>query len=247
MKKILTTILLGLSIVMMAGIVAGISLNPIMVSAQSGSVPDWVRNNASWWSQGEISTSEYITALQWLIEEQIIQIPLPTANADEASIQDLWNAINDLENEIDVLEAAATGPAGPTGPTGATGPAGLAGPAGPTGATGLAGTQGPTGATGAQGPQGPQGPASSFSTYLVRETTLDLDTASFSDTVNCDPGDIAIAGGAFTYLQDTASLAYLEPRPNVAGGSPTGFAASFINPELTEHNLVVYAICVNVP
>ncbi|MGI0056903.1 MAG: thermonuclease family protein [Nitrosarchaeum sp.] len=37
-------------------------------------IPDWIRNNALWWSDGQISDGEFISGIQFLINEKIIQI-----------------------------------------------------------------------------------------------------------------------------------------------------------------------------
>lgn len=37
-------------------------------------VPDWIKNNAEWWSQGLISDEEYLSAIEFLIKEGIIQV-----------------------------------------------------------------------------------------------------------------------------------------------------------------------------
>ena len=39
-------------------------------------IPDWIRNNAEWWSQGEIGDSDFISGIQYLIKEEIMQIPV---------------------------------------------------------------------------------------------------------------------------------------------------------------------------
>ena len=106
----------------------------------------------------------------------------PTALATGSPFDLIWNAIHQIQDQIDHLvltpgpqgpagPAGATGPQGPQGEqglTGATGPqgpqgeqgsTGATGPVGPTGATGPQGPQGEQGLTGATGPQGPQGPA----------------------------------------------------------------------------------------
>lgn len=38
-------------------------------------IPEWVRNNAMWWSQDQIADSDFISGLQFLIKEEIIQVP----------------------------------------------------------------------------------------------------------------------------------------------------------------------------
>ena len=40
----------------------------------SKSVPDWIKNNASWWSENLIDDIDYINGLQYLIEYKIIKI-----------------------------------------------------------------------------------------------------------------------------------------------------------------------------
>ena len=39
------------------------------------SIPDWVRNNAGWWSEGAIGDSDFVSGIQWLITNGIMVIP----------------------------------------------------------------------------------------------------------------------------------------------------------------------------
>jgi hypothetical protein len=48
-------------------------------------VPDWVRNNAEWWSQGAIGDSDFVSGIQFLIKEGILQIPETAQPASEGS------------------------------------------------------------------------------------------------------------------------------------------------------------------
>ena len=50
----------------------GISFIPISFSE---GIPDWVKNNASWWSERQISQTEFTNGLEFLINEGIIYIP----------------------------------------------------------------------------------------------------------------------------------------------------------------------------
>ena len=38
-------------------------------------IPDWIRNNAEWWAQGAIGDSDFVSGIQYLIKEGIMQIP----------------------------------------------------------------------------------------------------------------------------------------------------------------------------
>ena len=39
------------------------------------SIPDWIRNNAGWWAEGEIDDSSFLQGIQYLIKEKIMLIP----------------------------------------------------------------------------------------------------------------------------------------------------------------------------
>ena len=39
-------------------------------------IPDWIKNNAQWWSSDKISESEFLRAIEYLIENKIIKIPI---------------------------------------------------------------------------------------------------------------------------------------------------------------------------
>ncbi len=41
-------------------------------------IPDWIRNNAKWWAQGAISDNDFVSGIQYLIKEEIMQIPETT-------------------------------------------------------------------------------------------------------------------------------------------------------------------------
>ncbi|MEE2601135.1 MAG: peptidase, partial [Thermoproteota archaeon] len=44
-------------------------------SSQSQEIPDWIKNNAGWWATDQIDDAAYVTSLQWLISNKIINIP----------------------------------------------------------------------------------------------------------------------------------------------------------------------------
>jgi len=39
------------------------------------SIPDWVRNNAGWWSDGSITDNDFASGLEFMIKENIIKVP----------------------------------------------------------------------------------------------------------------------------------------------------------------------------
>ena len=52
------------------GILASIILVTAFVGfAEAANVPEWVKNNAGWWAEGEISENEFLTGVQYLIKK----------------------------------------------------------------------------------------------------------------------------------------------------------------------------------
>ena len=56
--------------------------------AQQSSIPAWIKNNAKWWSEGTISESDYISGLQYLISQGIINVPMKQVVATSTSLGD---------------------------------------------------------------------------------------------------------------------------------------------------------------
>jgi hypothetical protein len=57
-------------------IVSSIFIFNLQVNGQeSYNIPSWIKNNAKWWSQGQISDDDYINGVQYLIQKGIMQVP----------------------------------------------------------------------------------------------------------------------------------------------------------------------------
>jgi len=50
-------------------------LIPNAFTQESVLVPDWIKNNAGWWADGQIDDSSFVAGLQWLISNGIIVMP----------------------------------------------------------------------------------------------------------------------------------------------------------------------------
>ena len=59
------------------------SLRPM--TSISNEIPDWVKNNAGWWASGDISESDFISGIQFLIEDGIIVVPPTSVSSSETS------------------------------------------------------------------------------------------------------------------------------------------------------------------
>ncbi len=51
-------------------------------------IPNWIRTNANWWSDGLISDNDFVSGIEFLIKERIMQIP-ETANSSTQSSQEI--------------------------------------------------------------------------------------------------------------------------------------------------------------
>ncbi|GKS67767.1 hypothetical protein YTPLAS73_13140 [Nitrosarchaeum sp.] len=52
-------------------------------------IPEWIRNNAKWWSEGTISDSDFVSGIQYLIKHNILNVPATEEHADENNNQDI--------------------------------------------------------------------------------------------------------------------------------------------------------------
>jgi len=161
------------------GVFFGVPLIPMTASA-AGEVPDWFKGVAGFWAEEKITTAEFLDGLEFLIDQEIIQVPgfVQAADAegvDQATISDLWTAINNMQSQINDIQTNGGGEQGPPGPEGPAGPAG---------------------AKGDQGSPGNDGQDSATSTYSKYKFAAGLDPNGETVSLNCDPGDIATGGGA---------------------------------------------------
>jgi len=78
-------------IIAISVLIVGVSVTSI--SAQSSmDIPSWVKTNAVWWGEGQISDSEFLSALQYLINNELLKV----GNSDTDVLED---KIKNLETE----------------------------------------------------------------------------------------------------------------------------------------------------
>ncbi len=67
----------------------GKSIYEILGFPEPSSVPAWIKNNALWWATGKISDGEFISGLQFMIENDIIRITnLPESDITAKEVPD---------------------------------------------------------------------------------------------------------------------------------------------------------------
>jgi len=60
------------------------------VSSVYAEVPSWVKNNAGWWADGTISESEFISGIEFLINDGIINVPPTTVSSETSDGVPAW-------------------------------------------------------------------------------------------------------------------------------------------------------------
>ena len=51
------------------------TIPPTEQGAGGGNViPDWIKNNAGWWADGQIPDAAFVSGLQWLISNGIMKL-----------------------------------------------------------------------------------------------------------------------------------------------------------------------------
>ena len=54
----------------------------IMIPNAFADVPDWVKNTAGWWAADAISETEFLNAIEFLVNKEIIQVSDTTSGKD---------------------------------------------------------------------------------------------------------------------------------------------------------------------
>ena len=53
----------------------GLTVSSIMASAQEDyNIPAWIKNNAAWWSEGQIDDASFVSGIKYMIENDIMEI-----------------------------------------------------------------------------------------------------------------------------------------------------------------------------
>jgi len=66
-------------------VVNQISTEPTPEPVEEEKVPEWIKNNARWWASGQIGDSDFVSGIQHLIKEKIINIPNLPEQASETA------------------------------------------------------------------------------------------------------------------------------------------------------------------
>ncbi len=71
--------------------IAAILMTSLVVQyAAADSIPDWIRNNAAWWAEGSISQADFVSGLQFLIQEDILKVPTTQVSENKSDKVPDW-------------------------------------------------------------------------------------------------------------------------------------------------------------
>lgn len=88
--------------------------NPVSAQQQSSSstppadsIPNWIKNTAKWWSEGQTNDSDFLSAMQYLIDQNILHASkssqLVNQNSTAQKMDDLQTRYNSLEIKYNEL------------------------------------------------------------------------------------------------------------------------------------------------
>jgi len=60
--------------ILLSAILVMITAFPLAVTAQSDAIPSWIKNTAGWWAEDQISETEFVNSIEYLIDSGIIQV-----------------------------------------------------------------------------------------------------------------------------------------------------------------------------
>ncbi|GEM_PF-1922023 len=63
---------------------------PTTPSPSTTQIPSWIKNNAKWWSQGQLADSDFTQGIQYLMEQGIVKIPQTSSNSSSSNQIPSW-------------------------------------------------------------------------------------------------------------------------------------------------------------
>ena len=69
---------------------AGEVLEPSTTPTPETSIPDWIKNNAGWWADGQIDDGSFVSGIQWLISNGVMTIPPTEQGAGSGDVIPGW-------------------------------------------------------------------------------------------------------------------------------------------------------------
>ena len=58
--------------------------------AEESKIPEWIKNTAGWWAQGQIEDSDFIKSMEFLINQGIVHVPITTVSEQKSDSVPSW-------------------------------------------------------------------------------------------------------------------------------------------------------------
>ena len=79
-----------------------ITLSSIMAFAQEDyNIPAWIKNNAAWWSEGQIDDASFVSGIKYMIENGIMKISQSNTPVNNMSLDDLYQENQEFREYFD--------------------------------------------------------------------------------------------------------------------------------------------------
>ena len=78
-----------LCIICISSIAGLVLLTPLVSAQEDSSIPSWVKTIAKFWASGEIKDQEFMSALQFLVNEKILVIPIEDTDNQQSNTETL--------------------------------------------------------------------------------------------------------------------------------------------------------------
>ena len=127
-------------VILLLTLLTVVTIFPLAVSAQSDAIPSWIKNNAGWWADRVIDDSSFVSGIEWLVSNNIIEVPATTVSGtaesaipgwvkntagwwanNQISDDDFVNAVQHLI-KVGIMSVPQAEQAAPSTPTPATAP-----------------------------------------------------------------------------------------------------------------------------
>ena len=82
MKKILIS---SLTVILMAS-----AISMALPSVHAAEIPGWIKNNAGWWAGGQIDDGSFVSGIEWLVSNGIIEVPATAVSGTAESTIPGW-------------------------------------------------------------------------------------------------------------------------------------------------------------
>ena len=77
-------------VILLLTLLTVVTIFPLAASAQSDTIPSWIKNNAGWWADGVIDDGSFVSGIEWLVSNNIIEIPTTAVSGTAESAIPGW-------------------------------------------------------------------------------------------------------------------------------------------------------------